>query len=429
MSFRYFAYGSNLWPPQMRSRCPSAHVIGTAKLEGWSAVYDKPSEDGSAKLNIRLDPDGSVEGVVYEIDDGERQALDAAEPGYAPIEVDVACGSALTYSFGGDAHDTGPYDWYVATVALGAASHGIAEPSPEKRTVADPIAPGLRPAGRDDVPLVQEILADGLTRDDTGRYYIHPGDFAWWVYHDDPRHPDHFSTWVQEDAGFATIDSLAPYEINVFTRPGVDRWPLIRWAQRRVADHGEVGWVSDRDGELVGQLEESGYAPVFAFRSYEWDLGGDIPGVDLPAGWEIRPVAGEREANARRAAAHAAFESTMPPPMHLQRYLDFMRSPVYAPERDLVAVAPDGTIVAFMVWWADPQSGIAQIEPFGTHPDFQRRGIGRALIHEGLRAMRSAGMTLARVCTDDDRPATAFYEACGFSDVGRLRWWKSETGS
>jgi ribosomal protein S18 acetylase RimI-like enzyme len=112
----------------------------------------------------------------------------------------------------------------------------------------------------------------------------------------------------------------------------------------------------------------------------------------------------------------------MDPSMHVDRYLGFMRSPIYDPERDLVAVAPDGTIVSFMVWWPDV-SGIAQIEPFGTHPDFHRRGVGRALIHYGLTRMRAGGMRLARVCTDDDRLATAFYESVGFDDVGRLRWW------
>jgi ribosomal protein S18 acetylase RimI-like enzyme len=117
----------------------------------------------------------------------------------------------------------------------------------------------------------------------------------------------------------------------------------------------------------------------------------------------------------------------MPDAMHLQRYLDFMRSPVYVPERDLVAVDPSGTVVSFMVWWSDPTSHTAQIEPFGTHPGFHRRGVGRALILRGLAGMKEAGMKMARVCTDDDRPATGFYEGVGFVDVGRLRWCAPST--
>ena len=119
-------------------------------------------------------------------------------------------------------------------------------------------------------------------------------------------------------------------------------------------------------------------------RSYRWDLENTpIPEPDLPEGWVLRHLEGEHEANNRRAASHAAFQSTMTDEDHLNRYLKFMRSPVYDSERDLVAVAPDGRIAAFMVWWPD-STGVAQIEPFGTHTDFHRQGAGRALMYYGL---------------------------------------------
>lgn len=421
MSFLYFAYGSNLWPPQMRSRCPSATPVGTAAIKGWRLVYDKPSTDGSAKLNIRPDPIGRVEGMVYQIEDGERQYLDRAEPLYTPIEVDVDGGPALTYHYQGEPTDEAPYDWYVAVARLGAASLGLDEEPFRVDPAPDPIAPGLRPWTSDDMGIVQGILSDGLA-DPGDRYYIHPGDFAWWIYHDDPRHPDHFSIWVQGDSGFVTIDSLSPCEITVFTRPGISRMPLVRWAQRRLGDEGDVGWVSDADAEMTRALERDGYHPVHAHRSYRWDLTGDIPTPEVPPGWSLRPVAGEDEANPRRAASHAAFESTMPSAMHLERYLRLMRSPVYVPDRDLVAVSPEGRVASFMIWWGD-DSGLAQIEPFGTHPDFQRQGIGRALIYHGLARMRAAGMHTARVVTDQSRQGPAFYEGVGFGDAATLRWW------
>ncbi|MGD2043487.1 MAG: GNAT family N-acetyltransferase, partial [Acidimicrobiia bacterium] len=419
MSFLYFAYGSNLWVPQMRSRCPSATPVETVVLEGWKLVYDKPSTDGSAKLNIRPAPGGSVPGVLYEIEDGERQRLDEAEPGYRPIGVDVGGRRALTYTYEGHPHDRLPYDWYVAVATAGAAQHGLTDRHLRSDVDPDPLAAGIRPASVDDMGLIRSILSSGL-RAETGRDYIHPGDYAWWVYHDDPRHPDHFSTWIQGDSGFVIIDSLDPNEINVFTRPGVDRMPLIRWAQRRLDGRGEIGSVADTDEELVSELKRQGYSPVSTYHSYRWDLNADLPQPILPDGWTLRHLRGEEEANDRRAAAHAAFESTMPAAMHLQRYLGFMRSPEYVPERDLVAVDPDGRIASFMVWWAD-DSGVAQIEPFGTHPDYHRQGIGRALIYHGLLQMKAAGMHTCRVLTDDWRAATAFYEGVGFTDVGRIR--------
>lgn len=421
MTFRYFAYGSNMWPPQIRSRCPSARPLGVSRLDGWAAVYDKPSVDGSTKLNIRRG-DAWVDGVVFELADSDRVALDAAEPLCTPVSVHIDGVETLTYAYEGDPTPGPPYDWYQAIVESGAAAFGIHAPVPPEPPTPDPVAGGVRPAGREDLAAVQGILSTGLGSGGSP-YLIHPGDYGWWVFHDDPRYPDHFSTWLQGDEAVVTIDSRDPREINVFALHGVDRMPLVRWAQRRLADTGEVGYVADRDTEFSAALRDDGYEPAYAFRSYEWDLEGDMPEVELPDGWTVRALRGEAEANTRRASSHASFESKMPEAMHLQRYLDFMRSPVYDRTRDLVAVDAEGRVGSFMVWWGD-SSGIAQIEPFGTHPDFHRRGIGRALLYHGLHEMRRAGMKLARVCTDDDRLATAFYEGIGFRDVDRLRWWK-----
>jgi ribosomal protein S18 acetylase RimI-like enzyme len=383
-------------------------------------VCDKPSADGSSKFNIRPDSSGVVRGALYDIEDGERQSLDQAEPLYTPVAVDIGGEMALAYTYEGEPHPGRPYDWYVAIARAGADFHGVPDGQLDAESFPDPLLPGLRPTAAENLGAMQAILSQGLTTS-TDRYYLHPGDLAWWVHHDDPRYPDHFSCWLHDD-GFVVIDSRAPREINVFTRPGVPRMPFIVWSQRWLGGTSEVGWVSDRDRDFIVELETAGYGPVFTYRSYEWDLTGALPEPEPPAGWELRNVMGESEADRRRAASHAAFQSNMPPDVHLDRYRDLMRSPVYVPERDLVAVRQDGTIGSFMIWWADP-SGVAQIEPFGTHPDFHRQGIGRALLYHGLHQMRRAGMTMARVCTEDDRPATGFYEACGFEDAGRLTWW------
>ncbi len=42
----------------------------------------------------------------------------------------------------------------------------------------------------------------------------------------------------------------------------------------------------------------------------------------------------------RAAASHAAFESSRPIEAYIESYRNFTKSPVYAPERDVVIVAP-----------------------------------------------------------------------------------------
>lgn len=125
MSFLYFAYGSNLWEPRMRGRCPSARSVGTGVLLGWKLVCDKPSSDGSAKLNIRPETSGTVHGALYEIADHDRDALNLAEPRYTPIVVHVDGRKVLTYTYEGDPHPGRPHDWYVELTVDGAHRHGL----------------------------------------------------------------------------------------------------------------------------------------------------------------------------------------------------------------------------------------------------------------------------------------------------------------
>lgn len=432
MTFLYFAYGSNLWPPQMCARCASARLIGTGVVHGWRVAYDKPGADGTAKANLRAAPASEVQGVVYEMDTADRHALDLAEPGYTPFDVEVQLDDgrvvdALTYRYEPEGTDARPTDWYVSLVTGGASHHGLAKSyiSSNLRVGADSETgvSGLRPASAADLPLMQEILSSALAAG-AGAYTIHPGDLAWWMWHADPRHPDRISYWMIPDGVVLVIDA-GSNEIDVSAASGRDRIPVIEWAQRRLRGRGEVAGIADADDVLVGYLKRNGYRPGHVNRWYHWDLEKvDVAEPELADGWELRHVVGEHEADERRRASHAAYKSAMDPEMHLQRYLRFMRSPVYDPKRDLVAVSPYGRIASFMVWWPDP-SGIAQIEPFGTHPEFQREGVGRALIQYGLRSMHDAGMALCRVTTDEScTDATAFYESVGFRDVGRLRWWR-----
>lgn len=423
MSFNYFAYGSNLWTPQMKSRCPSAEFIAAGVLRGWHAIYDKPSRDGSAKLNIRPSADGATPGVLYRMDDRESERLDEAEPGYHRVPVEVSETQAVTYTYDGAPAGVEPYGWYQAMAMIGASEHGLPDVHLDSTTTPDPMAPALRPVGEAGLEAMHSILSASLANADQ-RYTIHPGDLSWWIYHDDPRFLHATSYWLQEDRGLLVIEGRSK-EISVFTTPGTDRVPLVEWAQeRRLAWSGQVGWISEEDEDMVTYLDSRSYERDATYRSYRWDLTSEpIPAPHLDAGWELRPVSGEGEANMRRAASHAAFESTMEHAMHLDRYLRFMRSPHYVPERDLVAVAPDGRVASFMVWWGD-SSGVVQIEPFGTRPDFQRRGIGKALMHFGLQRMKESGFHTARVLTGEPRQATAFYESVGFEDVGRLRSWR-----
>lgn len=70
----YFAYGSNMAVHQMVARCPGAHCLGPAALEGWRFFINRR---GTA--SIRPDPYRTVHGVVWRIGPEHRHTLDRYE--------------------------------------------------------------------------------------------------------------------------------------------------------------------------------------------------------------------------------------------------------------------------------------------------------------------------------------------------------------
>ena len=66
-------------------------------------------------------------------------------------------------------------------------------------------------------------------------------------------------------------------------------------------------------------------------------------------------------------------------------------------------------------------NGVGHFEPVGTHPDFQRRGLGKALLLNSLRQMQILGMTSATVCTGESNTRAArLYESVGFRNTNWL---------
>jgi mycothiol synthase len=138
----------------------------------------------------------------------------------------------------------------------------------------------------------------------------------------------------------------------------------------------------------------------------------DIPVPALPDGFRFL----ERQADdyaKQRAALHA--EAFTPSSMTADKYRALMQAPGYDPMLDVVIASPDGRPAAFAMAWADPVSQVGLFEPVGTSPDFQRRGLGRAALLEGMRRLQAQGMNIATVRTNPHLPGVMpFYESAGF---------------
>ena len=88
--------------------------------------------------------------------------------------------------------------------------------------------------------------------------------------------------------------------------------------------------------------------------------------------------------------------------------------PGYTSELDLVAVSAAGTFASYCICWLDPVNRIGEFEPVGTHSAFRGRGLGKAVMLEGLRRLKAFGMQTAIVCSLGSNEASKkLYESVG----------------
>jgi hypothetical protein len=73
----YIAYGSNLNVGQMKFRCPTARIIGTAIIKDYELLF-KGSKTGSY-LTIEKKKGEEVPVVIWETQESDEQALDRYE--------------------------------------------------------------------------------------------------------------------------------------------------------------------------------------------------------------------------------------------------------------------------------------------------------------------------------------------------------------
>lgn len=127
-------------------------------------------------------------------------------------------------------------------------------------------------------------------------------------------------------------------------------------------------------------------------------LDEPIPTPEVPAGFTIRHVAGEQEAEALVALHRAAFGTEN---MTVEERLAMMRVPDYDAALDLLAVAPDGTLAAYCMCSISQEESEhtgrneGYTDPVATHPDFQRRGLARALLLTGLHELKQRAVDTA----------------------------------
>jgi ribosomal protein S18 acetylase RimI-like enzyme len=97
------------------------------------------------------------------------------------------------------------------------------------------------------------------------------------------------------------------------------------------------------------------------------------------------------------------------------------------PAMSLWVAMEDDRVAGFTALKTDRESRLGEIYMIAVDPDFQRRGIARALTEHAIEQLKDAGMTIVMVETGGDEghaPARATYEATGFRQLPLARYFK-----
>jgi len=170
-------------------------------------------------------------------------------------------------------------------------------------------------------------------------------------------------------------------------------------------------------------VSEDSWTKVFMLRPAE----PPVKCYRLPAGFTVRPLAGESEVEAYGSLHRAVFETKN---MTAEWRSRTLQHPDYLPDLDIVVAAPDGRLAAFCVGWFDPSSGRGQIEPLGCHQDFRQYALGRVALAEVLRRLQAHGAQQIYVETDHYRnTAFALYEHMGFRVTREVLVYRKDYGA
>jgi mycothiol synthase len=184
---------------------------------------------------------------------------------------------------------------------------------------------------------------------------------------------------------------------------------------------------NERDTLRIELLKSFGFIPQdLETLHLSRPLSDPIPPVVLPAGFTIRSVAGESEADDLVALYHAAYGSDS---MNHEDILSIMRTTSYDRELDLVVVAPDGSLAGLCTCGIEEDLNeimpkkLGSTDPVLVHPDFQGIGLARALIWTGWEKLKTRGIEVAELSTSShNQKGIAAFTRAGYCIDARRLW-------
>jgi mycothiol synthase len=290
-------------------------------------------------------------------------------------------------------------------------------------------------AGEEDYARVRDLLIE-LSGDSGRATYCTVGDLDWWrSTEEDPDSIQKMQIWFDGERVISWAWPSDENSVDLIAHPGYPELvsAMILWSEQDALARSESAnltletWSYGNDSARNDALRQAGFErsePEILLRSRSVDGQSSEP--LLPAGYTIRDMRNATDEDIeRRVEVHRA--AFAPSKMTVEKHRRVMAAPTYRPDLDLFMQTEDGSFASFTIVWFDESNKFGLFEPLGTHPDHQRKGLGREIMAEGLRRLAALGATTAYINTGTGNPAAnALYEKAGFRLVDEnVKWTKT----
>jgi len=241
-------------------------------------------------------------------------------------------------------------------------------------------------------------------------------DVQWWWRR--PRATDELALPVWFDqAGPVAVAGLAAWEdtwqADVFAVPSIvdeqDVWAATLEAAGHRGQALQV-LVSDGDPPLAGLAIQSGFAMTGEVSGTAWMDAGQRPPVAQVEGFAIV----DRLTRADRPHPMITRNGAL-----VQARL--RQCSLYDPALDLAVEDADGRVAGYALFWFDHTTLVGLLEPMRVEDEYQRRGLARMLLTNGLDRLGRKGARRLKVGFETDA-ARNLYLGAGFvqTSIDRL---------
>ena len=151
-------------------------------------------------------------------------------------------------------------------------------------------------------------------------------------------------------------------------------------------------WINDRDDVFLSLVKSRGYEkndietrPMSQLKTSH----PFRPDTSIPDGFQLKSLEEDNDLTKLDRVLYRGFNYGVEPPAveketRLKARQKQQSMPGYQKDLNIVIEAPDGNFVALAGTWFVSENKYAYLEPVCTDPDFRRRGLGKAVVLEGL---------------------------------------------